>query len=143
MDAFEAADTFTDARWDLVMGINVTVPTRMIRAVLPMMKENKNGAIINVASRAAVSGAAAGVAVTASKHALLGVTKNTAWRFHAEGIRCNAILPGGWCSLTIFCGHGIMTTFSHRYKYWGDYRQTLVRPGQLCPRCVSLKFQVI
>jgi NAD(P)-dependent dehydrogenase (short-subunit alcohol dehydrogenase family) len=97
MDAFEAADTCTDAEWSHVLAVNLTVPTRLIRAVLPMMKAKKSGAIINVASKAALSGAAAGVAYTASKHGLLGVTKNTAWRFHEDGIRCNAILPGGQC----------------------------------------------
>jgi len=94
MDAFEAADVVTDAGWDHIIGVNLTVPTRMIRAALPMMKAKKNGSIINVASKAGLSGAAAGVAYTASKHGLLGVTRNTAWRFHSEGIRCNAILPG-------------------------------------------------
>jgi NAD(P)-dependent dehydrogenase (short-subunit alcohol dehydrogenase family) len=38
-----------------------------------------------------------GVAYTASKHGLVGATKNVAWRFHKEGIRCNAVLPGGKC----------------------------------------------
>lgn len=94
MDAFEAADVITDHEWERVIGVNLTVPTRMIRAVLPFMKEKKNGSIINVASKAAVSGAAAGLAYTTSKHGLLGVTKHTAWRFHDEGIRCNALLPG-------------------------------------------------
>lgn len=94
MDAFEAADVITDHEWERVMGTNLTVPTRMIRAVLPFMKEKKNGSIVNVASKAAVSGAAAGLAYTTSKHGLLGVTKHTAWRFHDEGIRCNAVLPG-------------------------------------------------
>lgn len=95
MDEFEAADSFTDADWDGVIAVNLTAPTRMIRAVLPFMKARMNGSIINVAGIAGVSGAAAGVAYTASKHGLLGVTKNTAWRFHEDGIRCNAILPGG------------------------------------------------
>ena len=99
MDAFEAADVITDLEWDRVMGVNLTVPTRMIRAVLPFMKAKKNGSIINVASKAAVSGAAAGLAYTTSKHGLLGVTKHTAWRFHDEGIRCNAVLPG--CSSNV------------------------------------------
>src|SRR4051812_32353824 len=94
MDAFQAADVYTDAEWDHVMGINLTAPTRMIRAVLPFMKAKQRGSIINVSSKAGLSGAAAGVAYTASKHGILGVTKNTAWRFHAEGIRCNAVLPG-------------------------------------------------
>ncbi|KAN0106459.1 NAD(P)-binding protein [Hyaloscypha variabilis] len=94
MDAYEAADIITDQEWERVMTVNLTVPTRMIRAVLPFMKAKKNGSIINVASKAAVSGAAAGVAYTTSKHGLLGVTKHTAWRFHEDGIRCNAVLPG-------------------------------------------------
>lgn len=94
MDAFEAADVITDHEWERVMGLNLTVPTRMIRAVLPFMKAKKSGCIVNVASKAAISGAAAGLAYTTSKHGLLGVTRHTAWRFHDEGIRCNAVLPG-------------------------------------------------
>jgi len=66
----------------------------MIRAVLPIMRAKNHGAIINVASKSALGETAAGVAYTASKHGLLGITKNTACRFHEEGIRCNAILPG-------------------------------------------------
>ncbi len=71
MDAYEAADVITDQEWDRVMATNLTVPTRMIRAVLPFMKAKKNGSIINVASKAATSGAAAGVAYTTSKHGLV------------------------------------------------------------------------
>jgi len=94
MDAFAAADVYTDKEWDHIMAVNLTVPLRLIRAVLPIMKARKNGSIINVASKAGISGASAGVAYTASKHGLLGITKNTAWRFRDEGIRCNAVLPG-------------------------------------------------
>lgn len=53
------------------MAINLTVPVRLMTAVLPLMKEQKKGAIVNVASKAAVSGAAAGIAYTASKHGLV------------------------------------------------------------------------
>jgi NAD(P)-dependent dehydrogenase (short-subunit alcohol dehydrogenase family) len=95
MDAFGSADTVKDSEWERVLAINLTVPVRLMAAVLPSMKEHKGGAIVNVASRAALSGAVAGVAYTASKHGLVGATKNVAWRFHNEGIRCNAVLPGG------------------------------------------------
>jgi NAD(P)-dependent dehydrogenase (short-subunit alcohol dehydrogenase family) len=71
MDSFEAADVITDPEWDKVMMTNLTVPTRMIRAVLPFMKAKKQGSIVNVASKAAVSGAAAGLAYTTSKHGLV------------------------------------------------------------------------
>jgi NAD(P)-dependent dehydrogenase (short-subunit alcohol dehydrogenase family) len=95
MDAFGSVDTVKESEWERVLSINLTVPVRLMAAVLPSMQEHKGGAIVNVASRAALSGAVAGVAYTASKHGLVGATKNVAWRFHNDGIRCNAVLPGG------------------------------------------------
>ncbi|KAF1945300.1 NAD(P)-binding protein [Clathrospora elynae] len=100
-DGWNSADTITfsdgdvDGEWERVMAINLTVPIRMMKAVLPAMKEQKGGSIVNVASKAGISGASAGIAYTASKHGLVGATKNAAWRFHQEGIRCNGVLPGG------------------------------------------------
>ncbi|KZL87123.1 short-chain dehydrogenase reductase sdr [Colletotrichum incanum] len=94
MDSFSSVDSVTDAEWDRVMAVNLTVPVRMMRAVLPFMREKKSGAIVNVASTAGISGAVAGIAYTCSKHGLIGATKNVAWRFRKEGIRCNAVLPG-------------------------------------------------
>lgn len=123
MDAFQAVDLYTDSEWDHIMGVNLTVPTRMMRAVLPMMKAKKHGVIVNVAGRAGLSGAVAGVAYTASKHGLLGVTKNTAWRFHGDGIRCNAILPGG--RLFVESDDKTkLTEFSYRYE-----SRVVDRPG--------------
>jgi NAD(P)-dependent dehydrogenase (short-subunit alcohol dehydrogenase family) len=52
------------------------------------------GSIINIASTAGIHGGAAGAAYTASKHALVGLTRNTAWMYAKQGIRCNAICPG-------------------------------------------------
>jgi NAD(P)-dependent dehydrogenase (short-subunit alcohol dehydrogenase family) len=95
MDSFGSADTVKDSEWERVITINLTVPVRMMAAVLPSMKERKSGAIVNVGSYASISGAVAGVAYTASKHGLAGATKNVAWRFRKDGIRCNAVLPGG------------------------------------------------
>ncbi|KAF2855371.1 NAD(P)-binding protein [Plenodomus tracheiphilus IPT5] len=94
-DGWSSADTLHEDEWESVMSINLTVPIRMMKAVLPAMKSQKNGSIVNVASKAGLSGAAAGIAYTASKHGLVGATKNVAWRFHQEGIRCNGVLPGG------------------------------------------------
>jgi NAD(P)-dependent dehydrogenase (short-subunit alcohol dehydrogenase family) len=94
MDNFASADAITDDVWDAVISINLTVPVRMMREVIPHMKARRDGVIINVASTAAVSGAVAGIAYTSSKHGLIGATKNVAWRFRNDGIRCNAVLPG-------------------------------------------------
>ena len=95
MDAFGSADTVKDSEWERVLTINLTVPVRMMAVVLPSMKDQKSGAIVNVGSYASLSGAVAGIAYTASKHGLVGATKNVAWRFRKDGIRCNAVLPGG------------------------------------------------
>lgn len=46
-------------------------------------------------STAAKTGAHAGAAYTASKHAVLGLSRSTAWMYAKEGIKCNAVLPGG------------------------------------------------
>ena len=82
MDAYESADVVTDQEWERVMTTNLTVPTRMIRAVLPFMKIRRNGSIINVASKAAVSGATAGVAYTTSKHGLVSLMlRDATWDF--------------------------------------------------------------
>ena len=59
------------------------------------MLASGGGAIVNVVSAAGNSGAVAGAAYTSTKHGLLGLTRNTAWMYARQGIRCNAILPGG------------------------------------------------
>jgi len=59
-----------------------------------MLAQGHGGSIVNVTSKAGHCGACAGVAYTATKHGLVGVTKNTAWLFKDDKIRCNAIAPG-------------------------------------------------
>ncbi|VBB87113.1 Putative reductase [Podospora comata] len=95
LDTFSSADTLLDPDWDNVIAVNLTVPVKMMRAVIPYLKQRpEGGVIVNVASTAGRSGAVAGVAYTASKHGLIGATKNVAWRFRNENIRANAVLPG-------------------------------------------------
>lgn len=94
MDFFLAAHDVDDATWTRVMDVNVTGPMRLGRKVLPAMMERKSGCIVNVASIGGFKGGAAGVAYTASKHAIIGYTRNVAWTYQTEGIRCNAVCPG-------------------------------------------------
>lgn len=70
-DGFSSADTIQEDEWERVIAINLTVPVRLMGAVLSSMKEHKSGAIVNVASRAGLSGAVSGIAYTASKHGLV------------------------------------------------------------------------
>lgn len=71
MGSFSSADGVTDSEWDRVVAVNLTVPVKMMRAVIPFMLEKKSGVIVNVASTAGVSGAVAGIAYTCSKHGLV------------------------------------------------------------------------
>lgn len=84
----------SDAVWERMMGINVTGTFKLTRAVLPAMLARGYGSIVNVASEAALRGSAAGAAYTASKHAVVGLTKSGAFMYGDLGIRVNAVAPG-------------------------------------------------
>lgn len=94
MDEFLPAGEIDDATWERVMAVNVTAMLRLTRAVLPGMIEKAHGSIVNVSSYAGFRGATAGVAYTASKHAVIGLTKNTAFMYAPKGIRANSVAPG-------------------------------------------------
>lgn len=87
------ADTSLE-QWQRVIDINLTGTFMLTKAVLPHMLDRGTGAIVNTASEAAIRGGAAGIAYTASKHGVIGLTRNVAWAHAGDGIRCNAILPG-------------------------------------------------
>ena len=95
MDQFAGAATTDDAQWERCLRINLTAPFLLTRAVLPHMLAAGGGAIVNVGSAASIRGAAAGAAYTASKHGVAGLTRNTAYTYGRENIRCNLIAPGG------------------------------------------------
>ena len=82
------------AEWERVLRVNLTGTFLVTRAVVPHMLERGQGVIVNTASEAAIRGGAAGAAYTASKHGVVGLTRNVAWAYADKGVRCNAILPG-------------------------------------------------
>lgn len=94
MDGFLPPDEVDDATWDRVFSVNVTGPMRLTRAVLPRMIAAGHGAVVNVASEAALRGSTAGAAYTASKHAIAGFTKSVAFFHGPQGVRANAVAPG-------------------------------------------------
>lgn len=94
MDYMQGVAEVSDDIWRRVLSINLDGPMFTSRRALQHMLTQGSGSIINVASTAGIHGGAAGAAYTASKHALVGLTRNTAWMYAARGIRCNAICPG-------------------------------------------------
>jgi NAD(P)-dependent dehydrogenase (short-subunit alcohol dehydrogenase family) len=93
-DDLSPLDETTDAVWDRVMGVNVNGTFKLTRAVLPLMLEAGHGSIVNVISGAALLGSASGAAYTASKHAVLGLTRSAAFMYAQRGLRVNAVAPG-------------------------------------------------
>ncbi len=94
MDGFLPLGEVDDETWERVFRVNVTAVMRLTRAVLPRMVLAGSGSIVNVSSEAGLRGGCAGVAYTASRHAVTGLTRNTAVRYAAKGIRSNAVAPG-------------------------------------------------
>ncbi|HRD78576.1 MAG TPA: SDR family oxidoreductase [Hyphomicrobiaceae bacterium] len=85
----------SDADWDFSFDLNVKSMHRAIQAFLPGMLERHKGSIVNIASGAGPSKAVANRYVyTATKAAVVGLTKAVAFDFVGKGIRCNCICPG-------------------------------------------------
>ncbi|WP_285114468.1 SDR family oxidoreductase [Leifsonia sp. fls2-241-R2A-40a] len=94
-DDFSPAHETSDAVWDRTIGINLTGGFKLTRAVLPAMLAAGTGSIVNVASEAGLRGNASGTAYTVSKHGVVGLTRSTAFMYGPQGIRVNAVAPGG------------------------------------------------
>ncbi|MFB9308031.1 NAD(P)-dependent dehydrogenase (short-subunit alcohol dehydrogenase family) [Agromyces hippuratus] len=94
MDDMTPIGELTDAVWKRVFSVNVDGTMKLMRAVVPVMLARGTGSIVNTASEAALRGSAAGVAYTASKHAVVGLTKSTAFMYGPSGLRVNAVAPG-------------------------------------------------
>ena len=84
-----------DEVWRRSFEINVRSQARVIETFIAQMIENGGGSIINMASVAsAITGAASRAVYSATKGAVLGLTKAIARDYVEQGIRCNAVCPG-------------------------------------------------
>ena len=85
----------TEADFDFAFTLNVRSMYRLIRALLPGMLAAGSGSIINMSSAASsIKGVPNRFVYTASKAAVIGMTKSVAADFIGRGVRCNAICPG-------------------------------------------------
>lgn len=91
---FKPFDQLTLADWDTTMATNLRSLYLVTREVLPRMRQQRHGAIVNIASLAGRNGFAGGTAYTASKHAVLGFSRSLMLEVRKENIRVITICPG-------------------------------------------------
>lgn len=87
-------ETTTD-QWDRIMAVNARGPFLLCREAIPCLKQQEQAFIINITSVVGVKGYVNQAAYSASKHALMGMTKALAREVQRDGIRVHAICPGG------------------------------------------------
>ncbi|MEZ5925879.1 MAG: SDR family NAD(P)-dependent oxidoreductase [Hyphomicrobiaceae bacterium] len=93
-DGFASCLDTSDALWESVININLRGCFYGCRAALRHMVPKEKGKIINVASVGGLRGAADGTSYTASKFAIVGMTRQIACDYAEKGISANAICPG-------------------------------------------------
>jgi 3-oxoacyl-[acyl-carrier protein] reductase len=85
---------YTEAEFDLIVGVHLKGMFFMAQAVFPAMVARGSGCIINVASQRALKGAVNSAPYSAAKAGIIGLTRALSWEAAPNGVRVNAIAPG-------------------------------------------------
>lgn len=85
-------ETYPEEMFDKVMAINAKGVFLGMKLAIPLLRENK-GNVINISSISGLGGGSGVFAYTASKHAVIGMTKSAASEFTPQGVRVNAVCP--------------------------------------------------
>lgn len=86
-------DTLSESEWDATMAVNVKGIWNCCKAVVPAMREQGGGSIVNIASLAGVYGSPYFLHYTTSKAAVIGLTRGLAREIGRDEIRVNAVAP--------------------------------------------------
>lgn len=95
VDHTVSVDEMTIEQWDQVIDVNLRAPFVMAKAVMPIMRRQNSGHILNIASTAATRAWANAAAYHASKWGLIGFSRGLGVEGRPYGIRVTTIIPGG------------------------------------------------
>ncbi|GHT21670.1 3-oxoacyl-ACP reductase [Planctomycetales bacterium] len=87
-------EDITEADWDFIYAVNVKGSFFFIKHVLPIMKKQGSGAIVNFSSKSGKTGSALMSAYSSAKGAIITLTQAVAYETAKLGIRCNCVCPG-------------------------------------------------
>ena len=94
LDDYRPLHETRDEDWEQLFALNLTATMKITRFYLQKMLEKKSGIIINMCSIASFLAGGGGVAYTASKHALAGLTKQIALDYADKNIQVFGLAPG-------------------------------------------------
>lgn len=117
---------FPENYWHETIGVNLTGVYYWTKAVLPIMKEQRSGTIINISSKAGKYGIAGLAAYCASKFGLIGLTESVAKEVEGFGIKVVALCPGG------------VNTEMRRRTFPERKSKGLLQPEEVAVKVVSL-----
>lgn len=128
-------ETFPAEKWETILALNLSAAFYGIQAALPLMKSQKWGRIINIASAHGLVASAFKSAYVAAKHGLVGLTKTVSLETAQEDITCNAICPG-WV-LTPLVEHQIQDRVQKQGITYEQASQDLLSEKQPSQKFVS------
>lgn len=90
----ELSDEAFDDAWRTTFAVNVDAPAQLVRACIDDLARNGDGRVVNIASTEGLAATAPMAPYTASKHAVVGLTKSLAVELGPRGVTVNCICPG-------------------------------------------------